>query len=576
VSLLPWWQRDPERLEREERALREAGIEFTRDEDAAGGGVLALNVSVSGPDEAPAALRAIYPDTFPYFKPAVFGPPMGLTHHHNPVSGELCLLETGQGVWQTDDTLAYLLTTQWKKLLDANANDGRDSDGCQVETKQAEPVTVYLDYEPAYVVALDGTLALPTGMARGTMAVAFQCMEPLKGFVRSAFSPSGEQFFTGGPLYLGDCPVLAARWVLLPDVPDSFDAESLWKAAVAVDSGVKDHWVPVPRDTHTSKGPAGPRQIQLVLVGLPEEISHRQLGIGWLALTRYRPSRGKPPGKFRIARVIRGGPMDLFERAPELEGLAGKHVVVVGGGGLGSAIITELGRVGLGTLSIIDGDFVDLAAAVRFPSATRFAGGRKVDALRSLVNESNPYTCVFQLDGIVGSTRAGLKDTDQLEVLLGQIASADLVIDATADVSIQRFLFDTAHQNGVAYLHAEATHGVWGGLIAIYGAQDEFCWTCLQHYLADGTVPSLPVSAEEPVQPPGCFEPTYTGTGFDLAVIASNAVRVAVSHLTGKSGYGVMLGNVHTVGLRDQDGQPVPPSWVVYQFDPHPECRAHE
>jgi molybdopterin/thiamine biosynthesis adenylyltransferase len=573
VTPEPWWRANPERLQREEQALRDAGIAFTRNDDAARAGVIQMTVTVVGRDGRPVEMSAVYPDTYPYFKPTVFVEPMGLNHHHNPVTGELCLLKSGNGAWRPSDTLAALLTEQWPKLLAANSAAGRDTDGALLETVQPEPVTVYLTYELNQVIVLDGDLILPAGADRGTMAVAIPRTEPLTGYVRSAGVDNGPDFFTGGPLYVGNCPVLAARWVLLPEMPANFDAQSLWASAAAVDPAAKDHWATLAANSRPGQGLARP-QIQLLLIGIPEEVAHRQLGVGWIALTRYRSSNRKPPGLTRLVRVQRGGPSDLHARAPELSALATRGVTVIGGGGLGSAIITELARTGLARLIIVDGDVVDIATAVRFPAAVRFAGQRKVHALVQLARENHPYTEVVALDGRIGIS-GGSHEADQAEFLSENIANSDLVIDATADTSVQHYVSDLARDLGTGYLQAEATRGVWAGLLALYTPGADLCWMCVQHYLTDGTIEPLPASSAPDVQPPGCAEPTYPGTGFDLATIASHALRLAVAHLTGPDGYGTIPGNVHTVQLRDPIGQPVPPLWTQRELTRHPSCENH-
>ena len=156
-----------------------------------------------------------------------------------------------------------------------------------------------------------------------------------------------------------------------------------------------------------------------------------------------------------------------------------------------------------------------------------------------------------------------------------RVAAADLVIDATAHVGVQHYLSDLARHAGTAYLHAEATRGVWAGLIALYRPGTDLCWMCLQHYLDDETIPPLPASPVADVQPPGCLQPTYTGTGFDLATIAAQAVRTVATYLTGSGGYGSKPTAITTVRLRDAGGAPVLPQWEAHDLARHPQCRNH-
>ena len=136
----------------------------------------------------------------------------------------------------------------------------------------------------------------------------------------------------------------------------------------------------------------------------------------------------------------------------------------------------------------------------------------------------------------------------------------------------------TNQRDVTPYLQAEATPGVWGGLVAVYRPGDAWCWVCVQHFLddeADDTLPAPPQGNMPDVQPPGCAAPTYTGAGFDLANIAMHAVRLAVAELTGGDGYGQFPNRVFTVRLRDEAGRPVAVSWTEHQLRRHPDCQNH-
>jgi molybdopterin/thiamine biosynthesis adenylyltransferase len=273
-------------------------------------------------------------------------------------------------------------------------------------------------------------------------------------------------------------------------------------------------------------------------------------------------------------RVIRAGKDDLYTRAPELRGLAGKSVLIVGGGGLGSEAITGLGKLGLRRLVIGDGDLVDMAAAIRFGSATRFHGLPKAQALAQLANETQPYTEVTALVRHIGMARAD-GDPDMLTVIETQIEQADLVIDATAHVGVQHFLSDIARRLRTAYLQTEATRGVFAGLIALYPPDANVCWVCVQHHLTDGNIPELPATKVPDVQPAGCLDPTYAGTGFDLAAIAAQTVRCAASYLGSPDGSAPRQAEVVSVVLRDDTGAPSLPRWTAHDLPRHPRCENH-
>ena len=568
----------PDRLQREEEALQAAGIGYRRVEAAFAAGVAQYTLTVSNAD-GPFDLLATFPDAYPYFKPFVSAAGLGLAHHWNPTSAEVCLL--GGGGWRPEtDTLARLVEEQWPLVLTANAGGGRDDAGRLLEEDQAEPVSVYAEFERGTDLILTADPELPSGAAAGEAQFAVTRVEPLRGYVLGLRAPDQSVVAVADRLQAGPLPTVRGSWVRLVEAPADLSAKGFWLAAVAAEPELRRDlgWAPVPGSPATGRAAALGPQMQVILVGFPEELARRQIGTGWVALVRRRPNTRKPGGQAQLVRVSRAGHRDLLQRAPELASLSEKNVLIIGGGGLGSALWTEFGRLPLRDLTVVDGDVVDAATSVRFPSAARLSGIPKAEALLALAKEAQPFTQVAGLSARVGAARPDLDGEDQHAQLIDFVTTADLVIDATADVDAQYYLSNLCREQRTAYLQAEATPGVWGGLVALYGPDETYCWVCLQHYLADeddDTVPAPFRSSTPDIQPPGCATPTYTGTGFDLGTIAMHAVRVAVSYLTGEAGYGEFADTVFTIRLREDDGRPIPATWDEHPLDRHPACRNH-
>jgi hypothetical protein len=578
VTGTAWWERDPARVRRETEALDAAGIAWARTDRSEPDGVLAVDITVPASGGEPVSLHAVYPDDFPHFPPHVTGPDLGYEHHYQHGGGAVCLLATGGRGWLPSRTLAWLLTEQWPKVVAANDGDGTAPDGSLIETDQAEPWTAYVQTEHGPVVVLDSASDPPPGPGTGKAVFAVTRQEPLTAVVVSMSDEHGREIFNAGRINLSDATARPAVWVHLDDVPLTRDADSLWKAVVAQQPAVADEaWAPSPergpvngkRDTTIG------RQAQVVLVRVPEETARRQVGTGWIALVRHRSQPRKPPSAPKAYRVSRAGRTDLYRRAPEAAAIATKSILVVGTGGLGAAITLEIGKLAPAALALMDADMVDMATAVRFLGAFRYGGLPKVTALAQMVVDTQPYTRLAVHGLQLGRPRPP-DGENTLDVLDSAITNADIVIDATANLNAQQLLADRAREAGVCYLQAEATPGVWGGLIALYPPSSDLCWVCVQHHIDDQTIPPLPETTGPSVQPPGCLEPTYPGTGFDLAVIAAQTVRQAVSYLTdGPDGYGPPIDGVVTVALRDHDGRPVLPTWQHHDLDRHPACQNH-
>lgn len=454
MTATPWWERMPGRLQHEEQALQAAGIGYVRDEAAFAAGLARYRVTVPGPD-GPLDLVATFPDSYPYFKPHVAAPGLGYRHHWNPRSGEVCLL--GAGLWQPgSDTLARLLQEQWPGVIDTNCGNGRASGGELLEVDQAEPVSVYASFEPGTQLVLAGDPGVTGAGQRGDLQVALAHEEPLRGYVLGLRTADGAITAAAGRIYAGELPRTTGRWLMLAEAPADLTAQGFWRAAVAAEPGLKQQlgWSCAPQSGLKGQAAAFGPQVQVVLVGFPEEVARRQLGTGWVALVRRRASSRKAPSYAQLVRVERAGPSDLYRRAPELHGLTDKRVLIVGAGGLGSALTLELGRLPLKELSIVDGDVVDAATSVRFPSAFRFGGAPKALALRQLVTESQPYTEVSAMTAHVGQARPDGEDEDQHAALEDKVRQVDLVIDATADTDVQYYLSDLCREQKVPYLVA--------------------------------------------------------------------------------------------------------------------------
>ncbi|WP_434809940.1 ThiF family adenylyltransferase [Microbacterium sp. bgisy189] len=101
--------------------------------------------------------------------------------------------------------------------------------------------------------------------------------------------------------------------------------------------------------------------------------------------------------------------------------LAAAHVAVIGAGGLGSPVILALAAAGVGTLTVIDHDDVDLSNLQRqVLHRTTDVGAPKVDSAVRVAGDLSPDTTVHPV-------RARLTAANAAEFLTG----ADLVVDGS-------------------------------------------------------------------------------------------------------------------------------------------------
>jgi molybdopterin/thiamine biosynthesis adenylyltransferase len=145
------------------------------------------------------------------------------------------------------------------------------------------------------------------------------------------------------------------------------------------------------------------------------------------------------------------------------------RALVIGAGGLGSPVALYLGTAGVGTLTLVDDDRVDLTNLQRqIAHRVSRIGQPKVASAAVSVHEINPEVRIVAL-----AERAGAERLDAL------VAEADVVVDCSDN-------FATRHAVNAACVHrrrplvAGAAIG-FDGQISVYDTRDVAapCYACL-------------------------------------------------------------------------------------------------
>ena len=154
---------------------------------------------------------------------------------------------------------------------------------------------------------------------------------------------------------------------------------------------------------------------------------------------------------------------------PQVGG-AGQHrlkaarVAVVGAGGIGAAVIPALAGAGIGHLTIIDGDIVDLSNLQRQPLYTSADISQpKAELAARFVADRNPFVEV--------RTVAERIEPANAEVLL---AGYDLIIDGTDNFATRLLISDTAIRLSVPLISAAAQQ--FQGQVALFRGKP--CFRC--------------------------------------------------------------------------------------------------
>jgi molybdopterin/thiamine biosynthesis adenylyltransferase len=598
----PWWMAWPGRVEHEYRCLDAAGIRYVQDEDEAERGVLQLHVSeIAGED---VDLTLTFPDLYPFFRPAVRlrNPEADWEHHLQPFSGDLCLIGRDTARWSTADNAAWLLTDQLPKALALGRVAARDAHDVDLsgEDPQAEPFSEYYTcFADEALLLVDSGWQLPAGVDDGDLDVRLAMITPevhggTLGAVFAATGGDGGVIATLEGIDERRFPLrVRGRWLRLNAPVRVDDSKGIWKHVHDQRPDLPENpWVPVPGHHGLT--------VQVLALVFPEERSQRELGDGWMFLIRTRrPGSGMQPKKgtrgrtqlptgptteTALVRAGYAGRTDLTGRMPELEGLAGQHVLLVGLGALGSVAAEHLARAGVGRLTLVDRDRVEPGNLVRHAAQLRHVGWSKAKAVSDVAFGAGLYCEVVFHNLSLGAARWELppdqvEDLGQQDALAALIDAADVVIDCSAEKAVRNTLAWICAKRATPLIVGSATNGGWGGRVVTFAPHmSTGCWSCLEHHLHAGTIPAAPAAPEEVgVQPVGCAEPTFTGTGFDLAEVALHTVRTTVGILQADSdgGYPPQTAPVQLLALRNAEGTAIPPRWTAHPLPVHPACTGH-
>jgi len=167
------------------------------------------------------------------------------------------------------------------------------------------------------------------------------------------------------------------------------------------------------------------------------------------------------------------------------ERLANGRVLIVGAGGLGSPAASYLAAAGVGTISLVDTDVVDVTNLHRqLLYTTPDVGRRKLDVARERLHAINPQVVVHTHDMRLNAENAA-----------SLVAGHDVVIDATDNFPTRYAINDACLAHGIPFVYGSVAR--FDGQVSVFAAPDGPCYRCLFPVMpAPGTVPTC---AEEGV-----------------------------------------------------------------------------
>jgi adenylyltransferase/sulfurtransferase len=150
------------------------------------------------------------------------------------------------------------------------------------------------------------------------------------------------------------------------------------------------------------------------------------------------------------------------------EALKNSSVLILGAGGLGCAASQYLVAAGIGSMTIIDDDVVELSNLQRqLLHSDETIGMKKVASASQALTKINPFTSISTVD-------ERLND----EQLLALIQRHDVVLDGSDNVETRNQLNKLCHQTKTPLISGAAIR--MEGQVSVYTYQDdEPCYQCL-------------------------------------------------------------------------------------------------
>lgn len=151
------------------------------------------------------------------------------------------------------------------------------------------------------------------------------------------------------------------------------------------------------------------------------------------------------------------------------ERIATSHVLVVGAGGLGSPVALYLGSAGVGQITVIDDDTVDLTNLQRQIAHTNERVGQpKVESIRAAIGAINEFVKVNPIQARADSTL--------LDVLVGQ---ADVVLDCCDNFATRQAINTACVKHRKPLVSGAAIR--FDGQVSVYDPRNVSspCYACL-------------------------------------------------------------------------------------------------
>ncbi|MFY0676788.1 MAG: ThiF family adenylyltransferase [Neptuniibacter sp.] len=569
-----WWDLWTGRKQAELDRFYELGwnpVDVSTPEDLESG-VMIVEIEYSGEGgEFPLTVR--FPSEYPYFCGFAFLDPEHslLARHHNPVSGELCLMAEGGAAWIPDMKMGDVIHKFFPRVIRI-AEDPMGEYATEHEIEQGEPVSGYYSRDDKTLIMVE-EIDVPVGVDKGSFtAVKLRheghsryAMLELFDHQKNSIAKASDALYEN----VKECEKINGYWHRWEKTAaaEHFEhpfAISDFRQLPPYISLAK--WRPYIQ--RTQKKPA------LFATLYQEEVQHRKQSQAWCVVETTPLIKKNKVVNVQCKRISVAPYSKEVRtaRTPELTNLDNKAVTIVGAGMLGSQIALQLARSGVGHITVIDYDFIELATCIRYGLGAEYAHWSKSEALAHYLKKNYPCTKITDYRYRFGC--AFPMPAKERAQMFERIGASDLVIDAAAESQVSHYLCHLMRAEGKPLMSVTTRPGSWGGEAWI-SMPGEACWECFGHYWQEGFLPAANGDDEnDRVQIGGCSAPTSVGNGFDSDIVSLHAVRNAIGLLLQDEaqGYPSPECNTFRINLRGEKGEMITPECVSESFQPHPKC----
>ncbi len=124
------------------------------------------------------------------------------------------------------------------------------------------------------------------------------------------------------------------------------------------------------------------------------------------------------------------------DQCPQVTPRQNKRIVVFGAGALGSPVVEQLAKAGVGHIALVDYDFMEPANIGRHLLGLQHVGHRKVTAVADAINESHPSCVVIPFSG-----------SAQKWLQRNSLRDYDVAVDLTGEPSVQWYVNEVRRQD---------------------------------------------------------------------------------------------------------------------------------